>query len=120
MTRTLTIVFILLAAGVLAVCAGSYWVYSSVNSPRAHGKANQYIKIEKGSTPKQILEQLAGEGIIGSNTAALIYLRTLGDSSKLQAGEYQFPSPISTIGVLKLLEKGQDLTIKLTIPEGFT
>ncbi len=31
-----------------------------------------------------------------------------------------FASPISIIEVLKQLEKGQDLTIKLTIPEGFT
>ena len=50
----------------------------------------------------------------------MIYLRFLGDGSKLQAGEYQFPSPISTIQVLKQLEKGEDRTVKLTIPEGFT
>jgi UPF0755 protein len=50
----------------------------------------------------------------------MIYLRTAGDSSKLQAGEYQFASPITTLQVLKQLEKGQDLTIKLTVPEGFT
>jgi UPF0755 protein len=120
MTRLLTIAFIILGLLVVAVCGASYWVYSSVNTPREHGKANQYVKIEKGSTPKQILEHLASEEIIGSSTAAGLYLRTFGDSSKLQAGEYQFPSPISTLGVLKQLEKGQDLTIKLTIPEGFT
>ena len=45
---------------------------------------------------------------------------TLGDGSKLQAGEYQFASPITPLQVLKVLEKGEDRTIKLTIPEGFT
>jgi UPF0755 protein len=50
----------------------------------------------------------------------LIYLRTFGDPSKLKAGDYQFSSPISPIQVLKELEKGEERTIKLTIPEGFT
>jgi UPF0755 protein len=49
-----------------------------------------------------------------------IYIRTLGDASKLQAGDYQFQSPISPVEVLKELEKGESLTTKLTIPEGFT
>ncbi len=114
------IVFALLLLIVLAVCGLSYWVYTSVNAPHEHAKAAEYLKIEKGSTPKQIIAQLADVGIVPSYATTLIYLRTLGDGSKLQAGEYQFPSPISTLQVLKILEKGEDRTIKLTIPEGFT
>ncbi|MBV9215151.1 MAG: endolytic transglycosylase MltG [Acidobacteria bacterium] len=120
MKRVLAAGLIFLVLGIVGLCAGSYWVYSSVNTQHAHSHANDYIKIEKGSTPRQIIDQLAENGIIPSGTAALIYIRTLGDGSKLQAGEYQFPSPISTLQVLKQLEKGQDLTVKLTIPEGFT
>ncbi|MFZ1701791.1 MAG: endolytic transglycosylase MltG [Pyrinomonadaceae bacterium] len=120
MTRVLTIIFALLAVVVAAICFASYSVYSSVTTPHQHDKANQFIKIEKGSTPPQIIAKLAAEGVISSETSAGLYLRTLADASKLQAGEYQFPSPISTVQVLKLLEKGQDLTIRLTIPEGFT
>jgi UPF0755 protein len=37
----------------------------------------------------------------------------------MQAGEYQFESPITALNVLKELEKGKDRTIRLTIPEGF-
>jgi UPF0755 protein len=47
-------------------------------------------------------------------------LRLFGDSSKLQAGEFQFPSPITPLQVLKVLEKGEDRTVKFTVPEGFT
>jgi UPF0755 protein len=78
------------------------------------------VVIEKGSTPKEIIAKLADEGIISSYTSTLIYLRTLGDSTKLQAGEYQFDSPITPLQVLKQLEKGEDRTTKITIPEGFT
>lgn len=120
MTRVLTIIFILIFVAVATVCGLSYWVYSSVNTSYEHTKAAEYIKIEKGSTPPQIIAKLAADGIIRSETATNLYLRTVGDASKLQAGEYQFPSPISAVQVLKLLEKGEDRTIKLTIPEGFT
>jgi UPF0755 protein len=120
MSRVLTFIFLAAVLVIIVVCAVSYWAYSAVNSPHQHDKANVYIKIEKGSTPSEILAKLASEGVISNASAAGLYLRVFGDSSKLQAGEYQFPSPISTLQVLKLLEKGQDLTIKLTIPEGFT
>ena len=118
--KLLAIIFALLLLLVLAVCGFSYWVYDSVNAPHEHSKAAEYIKIEKGSTPKQIIEQLTADGVVSSYMTTMTYLRIIGDGSKLQAGEYQFPSPISTIQVLKILEKGEDRTVKLTIPEGFT
>lgn len=120
MRRLVAALFFLLVIAVVALGGVSYWVFSSVNKPQEHTHAAEFVKIEKGSTPKQIISQLADAGIVPSYSAAMIYLRTFGSGSKLQAGEYQFPSPITTLQVLKQLEKGQDLTIKLTIPEGFT
>ncbi|MFN2412155.1 MAG: endolytic transglycosylase MltG, partial [Pyrinomonadaceae bacterium] len=64
--------------------------------------------------------KLAAESILANPSATKIYLRTLGDASKLQAGEYQFDSPITPLQILKELEKGETQTIRLTIPEGFT
>ena len=118
--KVVKIVFAVLIIAVLAVAGFSYWLFNSINSPHEHDKANQFVQIEKGSTPKQIIAKLADEGIIPSYAATLIYLRTFGDSSKLQAGEYQFASPITPLQVLKELEKGETQTTKLTIPEGFT
>jgi UPF0755 protein len=120
MKRFLIVGSLLIFVALIAVAGVGYWVFSSVVSAKEHGKASEYIKIEKGSTPPQIVAKLAAEGIISSELATNIYLRTLGDASKLQAGEYQFPSPISTMQVLKQLEKGEDRTVRLTIPEGFT
>jgi UPF0755 protein len=120
MKRVLVIIVLLLLIAGIAAGAVSYWVFTSVTGAVAHNKATTYVKIERGSTPPQIVAKLAAEGIIPNETAANIYLRTFGDAGKLQAGEYQFPSPISTVQVFKLLEKGEDRTIRLTIPEGFT
>jgi UPF0755 protein len=115
---------ILAAAFMILLLAGAgafaYWVYSSVHTPHAHSKSDDFVKIEKGSTPKQIIAKLADEGIISSYTATLIYFRLFGDPSKLEAGEYQFESPITPLQALKEMESGEQRTIKLTIPEGFT
>jgi UPF0755 protein len=97
-----------------------YWLSSSVSSPVTHAKSTQFIVIPKGTTPNEIIEKLADEGIISNPSATKNYLRFFGDASKLKAGEYQFESPISALQVLKELEKGEERTIKLTIPEGWT
>jgi UPF0755 protein len=119
--RRLTIIAAALIGAILIVAAFfTYWVYSSVHTPHVHTKADDFIKIEKGSTPKQIIARLADEGIISSYTATYCYVRLFGDVTRLQAGEYQFDSPITPLQVLNELESGQERTIKLTIPEGFT
>ena len=118
--KFIKILIVLFIISVLTLGAVSYWLYSSVNAAVAHDKSNKFIEIPKGSTPNQIISRLTSEGIIKSETATQIYLRTFGNAEKMQAGEYQFASPISPLQVLKELEKGEERTTKLTIPEGFT
>jgi UPF0755 protein len=118
--KILKLLFALIFLVVVGFAGFSYWVYDAINSPNAHGKTNQYISIPKGTSPTEIITKLADEGIIKNSFATLIYLRLLGDGSKLKAGEYQFDSPITPFQVLKELEKGEERTTKLTIPEGFT
>lgn len=120
MKRIVSIIFVVLALAVIVVAGLSYWVFSSVNKPHPHTRATDYIKIEKGSSPREIIAKLVNEGIIVDPTATNFYLRLFGDASKLQAGEYQFESPITPLQVLKELEKGELQTTKLVIPEGFT
>jgi UPF0755 protein len=115
--RLLLVIFII---SILALCGVSYWIYSSLNAPHKHEKANQTIQIPKGSTPNEIIARLAAENILPSALPVQIYVRTFGDASKFQAGDYQFASPITPLQVLKELESGEEKTIKLTIPEGFT
>jgi UPF0755 protein len=115
--KILFVLFILTAAAAGGV---SYWIYSSLSKPHQHSKANQFIEISKGSNPNEIIEKLASEGILASALPTQIYIRSFGDASKIRAGEYKFDSPISPLQVLKELEKGEQRTTKLTIPEGFT
>lgn len=120
MSRVLIIV---VAVVVLVVAAAGYGYYSIVvaaNTPVEHSRASDFITIDKGTAPREIISKLAAEGIIENESYAQIYLRLIGDASKLQAGEFQFPSPITLDQVLKQLERGEERTIRITIPEGFT
>ena len=112
--------FIILTLAVIGIAVFWYWLSSALNTKHTHAKADEYIKIEKGTPPREIISQLAAQGILPSEFPVFFYLRTMGDASKLQAGDYQFPSPITPLEVLKELEKGEALTTKLTIPEGWT
>lgn len=118
--KFIRILFFLFVIGILALGGVSYWIYNSMTKANRHDKANQFIQIPKGSTPNEIIAKLVSEGILPSELPAQIYLRTFGDASRLKAGEYQFSSPITPLQVLKELETGEEKTIKLTIPEGFT
>ncbi len=105
---------------VLTVGGFGFWLNSSLNTPVKHEKSSEFITIEKGTPPNLIIGKLVSEGVIKSPAATRIYMRTFGDTSKMQAGEYQFPSPITPLQVLEELSKGKERTIKLTIPEGWT
>lgn len=105
---------------ILAIIFFSFWIYRSLNVPHTHNKNNQYIEIPHGSSPSQILAKLASEGILSSQIPLKIYLKITGAGNEIQAGEYQFDSPITPLEVLKELSNGKLRTVKFTIPEGFT
>ncbi|MBA2494147.1 MAG: endolytic transglycosylase MltG [Acidobacteria bacterium] len=118
--RFVKILFVIFLLLIIAVVGSSLWIYTVLNKPQQHDKANKYIQIPKGSTPNEIIDKLAVEGILSNKLPTQIYMRTFGDATALKAGEYQFNSPITPLQVLKELEKGEERTTKITIPEGFT
>ena len=115
--RVLTRLFLalLVLLGILV-----YMWHSGLNHQTTHDKSSTYITIEQGSTVNSIITQLYAEGILARPTHLKIYLRTLGKDRQLQAGDYQFHSPISAMEVLALLQDGHKRTKRLTLPEGWT
>jgi len=114
--------YIIVAGGFAVVILLSIllWLYVSLTTPMAHGNSESYVTIPKGSSPNEIVATLAGKGIIRSGLATRIYLRVSGKSGNLKAGDYQFPSPVNALEVVELLEKGNERSVRLTIPEGWT
>jgi UPF0755 protein len=105
---------------VLAVAGLGAWTYSDLHKPIIHSKTGQYIDIPKGATPSGIIGKLATEGIIQHEWPLKFYLKLTGKGSTLKAGEYDFPSPISPLGVLIKLQRGERRLNRLTIIEGWT
>lgn len=104
----------------LVVSGVAFWLYQTMHRPVAHEQSGEYITIARGTASNQVVTQLAEAGIIAAPLAVKIYLRSFGEAQNIQAGEYQFPSPISAVEVLDLLKQGRKRSTRLTIPEGWT
>lgn len=85
-----------------------------------HAHAADYITIPRGSSPDAIMSQLKAAGIINRAWPLALYIRANNAGSRLKAGEYRFPSPISPLAVLRRLEEGQQRLERFTVIEGWT
>ena len=117
MKRILLIVFLLL----LVIAGGATaWAYRDLHTPARHTKHGQYVEIPRGSSPTAVVNRLASEGIIKHKWPLTLYLKLTSQGADLKAGEYDFPSPISPVGVLARLREGQQRMLRLTVIEGWT
>ena len=104
----------------LAVSASAVWVYRDLHTPVKHARHGQYVEIPRGSSPASVINKLADEGIIKHKLPLTLYLKLTSNGSQLKAGEYDFPSPISPLGVFARLREGEQRLTRLTIVEGWT
>jgi UPF0755 protein len=114
------LILLVLAVILLAGAATGAWVYKDLHAPVSHSKTGQYIEIPKGTSPSAIIKKLTAEGVLKHEWPLKIYLKSSGKGSTLKAGEYDFPSPISPLGVLAKLQEGERRLNRLTIIEGWT
>lgn len=114
------LIILIIVVGLLAAAALGVWTYRDLHTPVAHTKNGKYIEIPKGTSPGAIVNKLVAEGVIKHDWPLKVYLKSTGKGSTLRAGEYDFPSPISPLGVLAKLQQGQQRLNRLTIIEGWT
>ncbi len=105
---------------ILAVVVFAGWIYMALHKQHTHNQSNRYIQIPHGSSPNQIVAKLASDGVLTSDVPLKVYMKLTGKGNNMQAGEYQFRSPITPLEVLDELKKGKLRTVNFTIPEGFT
>lgn len=114
-------IFLIALLGVLIIAAVSaIWVYRDLHTPIKHTKQGHYVEIPRGSSPAAVVSKLAAEGIIKHKWPFILYLKFTSNGSQLKAGDYDFPSPISPLGVFARLRTGEQRLIRLTIVEGWT
>jgi len=110
------VVFVLIA---LTIAGGWWWYKLFVNTPHA-GTGTAIITIDKGSGLKQIAAILAEGGVIKDDPRFLLLARLEDSSARLQAGEFAISRNLKPREVLRILEQGEVIRYRVTIPEGLT
>lgn len=78
------------------------------------------LVIERGAPMTAILEQLAAANVVGNPLLARLYLDYRRPGEALQAGEYRFEQPMSTVEALDRVIRGEVVAYPVTVVEGLT
>ncbi len=107
------------AVAVAAIGAGLVaWAERELERPR--GSDIVELVIEHGTPLASILDKLSAAGVIGDPLLARLYLDYRRPEDVLQAGEYRFEQPMSTVAALDLVIRGEVVTYPVTVVEGLT
>ena len=108
-----------IAVAILVAGGALLWGYGQFKQA---GPADQETTLvfERGSSVAQIAEQLAVAGVISNPDVFIIAARLQPDQRGLKAGEYRFAARASIVEVLVLLQAGETVVRRLTVPEGLT
>jgi UPF0755 protein len=104
----LIVILGLLAAGVVWYIAGT---------PYAGFENSVLVDIPPGTSTDGMARMLTEAGVVRSEMSFKV-ARALNMNSTLQAGEYRFDTPMSAMGVLGKIARGEVFYHELRIPEG--
>lgn len=115
-----TVSAFLLVAVAGAVILG-YRAYVQVQTPyKAYSEEETFFTVERGATGGAIGRALEASRIIADARLFRLTLRLRGEEGRIQAGEYRFAEPLSTLEVIDRLTAGEIYTFAVTVPEGLT
>jgi UPF0755 protein len=107
----------ILAVLLVVAAIGAGALYYSLRRPYAGFREAAFVEIPKGASTRTIAQMLAEAGVI-ERPWQFLAARALRQSSKLQAGEYRFDTPASTLEVFARIARGDVFYYELAIPEG--
>ncbi len=102
------------------VAAVGFGAYRSLEIPATHRAADELIAIEPGMGARDVVELLYARGVIANRYPALLYLALNPAGRRLQAGDYEFESPISPLAALDKIRRGAVATRKIMFRPGLT
>lgn len=119
MKKLLVLVVLLGGCGV-AGSQGYSWYNDQVYAPAAgHSQAVQ-LHVTQGETPEQLANDLASKGLIRNQEVFLVYVRSTGAGSKLQAGDFTLNTGMTMAQIVERLTTGQTTALTVRLVEGLT
>ncbi len=109
--------FVFLLA-MIAVGAATF-IYLGVRKPfRGYAAAEQFVDIPSGIGSKAIGDRLVASGVVRDPITFRAALWTMGQTTRLRAGEYRFTDPMTPLDVIDKMRRGDVFVIPITFPEG--
>lgn len=101
---------------ILAIAGGGY-LWHLLKQPYQGFQEAKVLDFPHGTSTAEMAQLLQSAGVIRS--ARLFQLsRYLSPGAALQAGEYQFDKPASTLDVFRKIARGDTFYYELVVPEG--
>ena len=111
-----TLIRLFLVFLILAIAGGGYFWYL-LKQPYQGFQEAKILDFPHGTSTAEMAQLLESAGVIRS--ARLFQMsRYLSPSAALQAGEYKFDKPASTIDVFRKIARGDTFYYELVVPEG--
>lgn len=118
--RAIKILLILAVVAILSLVGVYFYFDGALKTKISHSHANQIFTVARGTSLEETLKQLESQGVIGNASILRLYIKLSGKTPVLKAGDYKFPSPLTSLEALSVLEAGGIEPRKLTVIEGWT
>jgi UPF0755 protein len=119
MTNVRTILKVLIAVAVMGA-AFIVFVVSDVTRPTGAAGDPVRVTVEEGDAFGTVLARLQREGLVRRGWTFTFFARVLGHDRDIRRGTYEFVPGTPPVDILRALVRGDVLSIKVTVPEGFT
>ena len=107
-----------LFSGTTAILVYIIFVVFSTYGIGVESENPRIVKIKRGSSLSEIGKVLFNDGVIDSRKEFVWISKLFGYEKKLKTGRYEIPGKTSYYYLLRLLDSGESIQEKVTIPEG--
>ncbi|ADU51331.1 aminodeoxychorismate lyase [Thermaerobacter marianensis DSM 12885] len=119
--RWLGAVVAMLAVAAAGAAGWAYRAYQNALQPPRPGSTQAVVvRVPRGASSVEIAELLYRRGLIRDPLAFRVLARLQGRDGELRAGVYRLSPGMPAAAILDKLARGEILTARFTIPEGWT
>lgn len=110
-----------IAALALAAAVFLVFVVTDVTRrPAATAETPVRITVGEGASFAAVLDDLRRHGLVGRAWTFEFFARVLGHDRRIKRGTYEFRPGTAPVDVLRALVRGDVLSVRITLPEGYT